>query len=132
MKKFLNRNDILLILDDKESFIHLNNYGIKDCHYMYITLVFVCQDLMYKPEKLRMITSNSLYQIVFHNTGDKCNLHAIFHNWKIPKEIFTQIIKNAYKNPYKYIVFSNDPKIPDNSRIRTGIFPNKAMYVYAY
>ena len=79
-----------------------------------------------------MITSNSLYQIVFHNIGDEHNLHAIFHNQKIPKKIFTQIISDMYKNPHDYIIFNNDPKNPDNSRIRTGIFPKEAMYVYVY
>ena len=35
-----------------------------------------------------------------------------------------------YKNPYDYTIFDNDPKNPDNTRIRTGIFPYEAMYIY--
>ena len=79
-----------------------------------------------------MITSNSLYQVVFHNIGDERNLYAMFHNRKIPKKIFVQIVKDAFQNPYDYIVFDNNPKNPDNCRITIGIFPNESLYVYFY
>ena len=80
-------NNALLILDDlmfvatdcKEN---LNNYAMKDCHHQNIRVLFICQDIMYKNEKLRRIKSNSMYQLVFDNKGDRGNLHAIFHNHK--------------------------------------------------
>lgn len=79
-------NDILLILDNlmfvaannKDNLMHLNCFAIKDCYHQNISVIFVCQDTMYKSEKLRQVESNSLYEAAFDNKGYRRNLYSIF------------------------------------------------------
>ena len=130
--------NVLLILDDlmfvasgdKENLMKLNEYAMKDCHHQNISLVFISQDMMYGNEKFRQLRSNSLYQVLFNNIGDSRNLFSVFFNRKFPKSYFTQLIKEAFKNSYDYLVFDNDPKNFENTRIRTGIFPDEQCIVY--
>ena len=130
--------NVMLILDDlmfvasgdKENLNRLNEYAMKDCHHQNISLIFVCQDMMYCNEKFRQLRSNSLYQVIFNNIGDSRNLFSVFFNRKFPKSYFTQLIKEVYKNTYDYLVFDNDPKNFENTRIRTGIFPDEQCIIF--
>ena len=56
----------------------LHGYVMKDCHHCNCSLMFVCQDLTYKAEKLRMILSNINYMMVFQNIKDEQNLYNVF------------------------------------------------------
>ena len=68
----------LLILDDlvsvttdsKENLSKLNNYAIKDCHHENMSITFICQDLVYRNEKLCQGKNNSIYKVLFDNEGD--------------------------------------------------------------
>lgn len=46
-----------------------------------------------------MITSNSLYQVVFHSIGDERNLHAVFYNRKIPKKYILRLSEMFIRIP---------------------------------
>ena len=71
-----------------------------------------------------------MYQVVFDNKGDRRNLCAIFNNHMNTINAFWSVIYEAYWKPYDYLVFNNNPKNPDNLRVRMGIFPDKVTYVY--
>ena len=74
------------VCEDKEKLDKLHGYVIKDCHHYNCSLVFICQDLMYKAEKLRTILSNSNYVVVFQNIGDERNLYHVFQTQIIQKQ----------------------------------------------
>ena len=125
--------NVLLILDDlmfvasrhKDNLIKLNEYAIKDCHHQNISLIFICQDMMFCNEKFCHLRSNSLYQVVFDNKGDCRNLFSVFMNRKFSKKYFTKLTDEAYQKSYDYLVFDNDPRNHDNTRVRMGIFPDE-------
>ena len=62
--------DVTFLSNVEDNWNKLHNYVTKDCHHSNVSLIFVCQDLMYKAEKFRMISSNSNYVIIFQNVGD--------------------------------------------------------------
>ena len=74
-------DDLMFVaLGDKDNLTKLNEYAMKDFHHQNISLIFVCQDMMYCSEKFRQLRSNSLYQVLFNNIGDSRNLFLFFFN----------------------------------------------------
>ena len=69
---------------------------MKDCHHCNCSLIFVCRNLMYKPEKLRMILSNSNYVMVFQNNGDERNLYHIFQTRRLLKNSAKAIAQDVF------------------------------------
>ena len=118
------------VCEDKEKLDKLHGYVMKDSHYN-CSLIFVCQDLMYKAEKSRMILSNSNYIVVFQNIGDEHNLYHVIQTCRLSKNSVKAIAQDVFgENNYSYTVFDNVPSSPSNARIRTGIFENEPLFVY--
>ena len=97
------------VCEDKNKLDKLHCYVMKDCHHCYCSLIFVCQDLLYKAEKLRMILSNSNYIMLFQNIGDKQNLYHVSNAEIVAKDVFGE-------KRYGYIVFDVSSS-PCNARI---------------
>ena len=86
---------------------------MKDCHHRNCSLIFVCQDLMYKAEQLTMILSKSNYVVVFQNIGDEQNLYHVFQTRRLLKNSVKAIAQDVFgENNYGYIVFDNIPSSP--------------------
>ena len=105
------------VCEDKNKLDKLHGYVMKDCHHCNCSRIFVCEDLMYKVETLRMILSNSNYIILFQNIGDKRDLYHVFQTRRLAKDVFSE-------KKYGYIVFDNVPSSLCNGRIRTDILKN--------
>ena len=107
---FVFDNLTFVVCEDK-----LHGYVMKDCHDYNCSLIFVCQDLMCKAEKLRKILSNSNYVVVFQNIGDECNLYHVFQTRRLSKNSVKAIAQDVFgKYNYGYIVFDNVPSSPSN------------------
>ena len=73
--------------------------------------MFVCHNILYSDGKLIHLKSNSKY--------------LVFHNGKISQQEFCKIIDDVFRDSYKYLVFDNGPKNPNNATVRTNVFPHK-------
>ena len=123
-------DNLMFLSDVKDNWNKLHNYVMKDCHHSNVSLIFVCQDLMYRVEKFQMISSNSNYVIIFQNVEDEWNLYHVFQTHRLPKKLIKKITEGVFGNSGRYIVLDNILFCPPNARIWTGVFKDKPLFVY--
>ena len=125
-------NNLMFLLTNKASSTKfLNDLELKRCHHEKINVIFICQDLMYTSEKLRMLFSNSNYVVLFPNDSDKRNTKRVLRNRGLTGKTADNILKEAFMSwNYPYLILDNSQNCPENIRVRQGIFPDKNMYIY--
>lgn len=133
-----SHENTLIILDDlmtvvassKENTLRLDNFACRDAHHNNISVIFVCQNLMYGNGILRNSRVNSQYIVMFKNLADSRNMYTLMANKKIKRAVFSKVLAEINNTPYGYILFDNCVKGYDNARIRTNIFPDETTIIY--
>lgn len=137
IQKSTNENTLIILDDlmtvavsDKENLNRLDNFACRDAHHRNISVIFVCQNLMYGAGKLRNSRVNSQYIVMFKNLADHRNMYTVGENRKISRSKMSNILKDINSQPYGYLLFDNCVKGYDNTRVRTNIFPNEKTIIY--
>jgi hypothetical protein len=124
----------LLILDDlmSETDSNVANLFTKYAHHKNLTVIFIVQNLFPKGKHARDISLNAQYIVVFKNPRDKLQIQYLARqimprHSKDIVEIFDQVTSK----PHTYLLFDLTQSTHDALRIRTNIFPDETMHVYA-
>ena len=128
----------LVIYDDlmttaassSQNIMNLDNIASRDSHHDNMSVIFVCQNLMYGNGKLRNIRVNSQYHVIFKNLSDFRNAQLVASNRKIDSCVFSKILSEINDKQYGYLVFDGSPNGCNNTRLRTNIFPNECTTIY--
>jgi hypothetical protein len=128
----------LLVLDDlmvlagknKNNLENLDNIASRDSHHTNTSVIFVCQNLNYGNGRLRNCRTNSQYHAMFKSLTDSRDMDMIANNKKIPLSCMRKIVADVGQKQYGYVLFDGSPRSYDNTRIRTGIFPQDETIIY--
>jgi hypothetical protein len=128
----------LLVLDDlmvlagknKTNLENLDNIASRDSHHTNTSVIFVCQNLNYGNGRLRNCRTNSQYHAMFKSLTDSRDMDMIANNKKIPLSCMRKIVADIGQKQYGYVLFDGSPRSYDNTRIRTGIFPQDETIIY--
>ena len=125
-------DELMFLLTGKaSSTAFLNDLALKRCYHKGMNIIFVCQDLTYASEKLRMLFSNSNYIILFPNNSDKRNTKHVLKNRGLTRKKAENLLKEAFESKnYPYLILGNSRNCPENIQIRQGVFPDENMYAY--
>jgi GTPase SAR1 family protein len=135
MENFDIPSNSLLILDDlmSETNGDVANLFTKYAHHKNLTVIFIVQNLFPKGKHARDISLNAHYIIVFKNPRDKLQIQNLARQImpRHSKDV-VEVFEKATAKPHTYLLFDLTQSTPDALRIRTNIFPNETMYVYAH
>ena len=95
-----------------------------------MSVVFICQNLMYGNEKLCNSRVNSQYHLLFINIADFRNMYTISDNRKIKHAVFNNVLANVNHVPYGYLLFDNCTNSFGDARVRTNIFPGENAIIH--
>lgn len=125
----------LIILDDlmSETNVVINDLFIKHSHHKSLTVIFIVQNLFPKGKHSRNISLNSHYLVVFKNPRDKLQIEYLARQI-MPRDskALVGVFEQATVNPHSYLLFDLTQSIPEALRIRTNIFPDETMHIYAH
>jgi adenylate kinase family enzyme len=125
----------LVILDDlmSETNGNIANLFTKYSHHHNLTVVFIVQNLFPKSKHARDISLNAHYIVVFKNPRDKLQIEYLARQImpRHSKDV-VQIFEEVTRKPHSYLLFDLTQSTHDALRIRTNIFPDETMHVYAH
>ena len=105
----------------------------KYAHHKNLTVIFIVQNLFPKGKHARDISLNAHYIIVFKNPRDKLQIEYLARQI-MPRHSkgVVQVFEEATRKPHSYLLFDLTQSTHDALRIRTNIFPDETMHVYAH
>lgn len=130
----IERNS-LIIIDDlmSETNRDISNLFTKYAHHKSLTVIFIVQNLFPKGKHARDISLNAHYLVVFKNPRDKLQIEYLARQI-MPRHSkgVVEVFEKATEKPHSYLMFDLTQQTPDALRIRTNIFPDETMHVYAH
>ena len=92
--------------------------------HLYLSVVFVSQNLFYAGKKCRTISLNSTFIVVFKNPRDQTQIrHLACQMFHPNHNSYKQPTKKKQKIPYRYLFLDFHPNSPEIARVRGNIFP---------
>lgn len=135
MNTFEIQENSLLILDDlmSETNADVSKIFTKFAHHKNLSVIFIVQNLFPKGKYARDVSLNTHYIIAFKNPRDKLQIQYLARQImpQYSKDII-QVFENATAEPHSYLLFDLTQSTPDALRLRTNIFPDETMNIYAH
>lgn len=126
----------LVILDDQMQKLSgkssLGELFTEGSHHCNLTVMFLIQNMFHQGKAMRDVSLNSQYMVVFKNPRDQGQIQslALQMNKKNPART-VDAYANATKEPYGYLVFDFKTGTIDELALRSHIFPDEQLVVYA-
>ena len=126
----------LIVLDDQMSEAGKSeeaaNLFTKGSHHKNITVVYIVQNLFDKGKAHRTISLNSHYIILFKNPRDQGQVRSLAQQ-VFPNQVkfFVNAFEDATRRDHGYLVLDLHPQTPDPVRVRSKIFANEELEIYA-
>lgn len=135
MNTFQIEENSLLILDDlmSETNADVSNLFTKFAHHKNLSVIFIVQNLFPKGKYARDVSLNAHYIIAFKNPRDKLQIQHLARQImpQYSKDVI-QVFENATSEPHSYLLFDLTQSTPDSLRLRTNIFPDETIHIYAH
>lgn len=128
---FDGKSNTLLIIDDLVSSTNSDivNLFTRGSSHLSISIIFITQNIFHK--KIRDITLNSTYLIIFKNFRDIGQFSALARQiWGSGYKFAIEAFTDATSRPYGYLLIDAEPTQDDNYRVRTNILPGQQTFVY--
>ena len=80
-----------------------------------------------------MLFSNANYSVLFPNKSDKRNIKHILRSRGFNAAEIKELLQLAFGETYRshpYLMLDSTVNVPENARIRQGIFPAEHLWVY--
>ncbi len=120
--------DTLLIIDDLmgEQDEKVTAWFTKKSHHHQTSVVYIVQNLFHK--KLRTVSLNTQYMVLFKNPRDKSQLKHLAHQMG-ERHVLEEAFADATKQPHGYLLIDLKQATPDHLRLRANFF-EEVQYVY--
>ena len=104
----------------------------KYSHHKNISVIFIVQNLFHKGAKMRDISLNSHYLVIFKNPRDKHQIYHLARQFKPDNsKSVLEAFQDATETPHSYLMFDLTQNTPEILRMRAHIFPDEQMAIYA-
>ena len=103
----------------------------KKSHHGNLSVIYIVQNLFHQSKDHRTISLNSSYIVLTKNVRDASQvIHLAKQIYPNNVKYFQQAYQMATAEPFSYLFIDLTPTCPDETRLRSGIFPNDKHYVY--
>ena len=111
----------------------VSNLFTKFAHHKNLSVIFIVQNLFPKGKYARDVSLNAHYIIAFKNPRDKLQIQHLARQImpQYSKDVI-QVFENATSEPHSYLLFDLTQSTPDSLRLRTNIFPDETIHIYAH
>ena len=103
----------------------------KKSHHGNLSVIYIVQNLFHQSKDHRTISLNASYLVLTKNVRDASQvIHLAKQIYPNNVKFFQQAYQMATAEPFSYLFIDLTPTCPDETRLRSGIFPNDKHYVY--
>ena len=103
----------------------------KKSHHGNLSVIYIVQNLFHQSKDHRTISLNASYLVLTKNVRDASQvIHLAKQIYLSNVKFFQQAYQMATAEPFSYLFIDLTPTCPDETRLRSGIFPNDKHYVY--
>ena len=103
----------------------------KKSHHGNLSVVYIVQNLFHQSKDHQTISLNASYFVLTKKVRDASQvIHLAKQLYPNNVKFFQQAYHMATKQPYSYMFIDLTPTCPDETRLRSGIFPQDKHYVY--
>jgi len=123
----------LLIIDDlmHETDERVTKLFTKGSHHLNISILYLTQNLFFGGKQNRTIALNAHYLVIFKNPRDSTQIASLSRQMYPGRSKFMiEAFADATAAPFSYLLIDLKPDTDEQHRLRTGIFPGDATYVY--
>ena len=125
----------LLILDDlmneagEDS--EVSELFTKGSHHRNLSVVFITQNLFHQGKKMRTISLNAHYFVLFKNPRDAGQIrHLASQLFPGQTKYLIDAYKQATSKPHGYLLLDLTQSTPDNRRVLSDVLPHEEGYFY--
>ena len=118
----------MIIFDDCMSEINpdFENLFCNLSHHMNCSIIFLSQNLFHQDKSYRTMSRNTQYFVIFNNDRDKLQFSILGKQYSPGNHLFIpQVLKEATKNPYGYLLLDFSPDTAPSVRALSHIFPHE-------
>ena len=103
----------------------------KKSHHGNLSVIYIVQNLFHQSKDHRTISLNASYIVLTKNVRDASQvIHLAKQIYPNNVKYFQQAYQMATAEPFSYLFIDLTPTCLDETRLRSGIFPNDKHYVY--
>ena len=103
----------------------------KKSHHGNLSVIYIVQNLFHQSKDHRTISLNTSYTVLTKNVRDASQvIHLAKQIYPNNVKYFQQAYQMATAEPFSYLFIDLTPTCPDETSLRSGIFPNDKHYVY--
>ena len=103
----------------------------KKSHHGNLSVIYIVQNLFHQSKDHHTISLNASYLVLTKNVRDASQvIHLAKQIYPNNVKFFQQAYQMATAEPFSYLFIDLTPTCPDETRLRSGIFPNDKHYVY--
>ena len=103
----------------------------KKSHHGNLSVIYIVQNLFHQSKDHRTISLNASYLVLTKNVRDASQvIHLAKQIYPNNVKFFQQAYQMATAEPFSYLFIDLTLTCPDETRLRSGIFPNDKHYVY--
>ena len=96
-----------------------------------LSVIYIVQNLFHQSKDHRTISLNASYIVLTKNVRDASQvIHLAKQIYPNNVKYFQQAYQMATAEPFSYLFIDLTPTCPDETCLRSGIFPNEKHYVY--
>lgn len=125
---FRDSGGSMIIFDDCMSEINqdFENLFCNLSHHMNCSIIFLTQNLFYQDKTFRTMSRNTQYYVIMKNDRDKAQFSILGKQYSPGNHNFIpQILNEATKYPYGYILLDFTPETAPTVRALSHIFPHE-------
>lgn len=105
----------------------------KYVHHKNLSIMYIVQNVFCQGKKSRTINLNTKYMVLFKNPRDKLQITTLARQMYPGKtQFFLEAFEDATKSPYGYLLVDLNASMPEDLRLRTGLFPPDWPCVYTF
>ena len=112
-------------------FTKKSHHDLHSVIYKSLSVIYIVQNLFHQSKDHRTISLNASYIVLTKNVRDASQvIHLAKQIYPNNVKYFQHAYQMATAEPFSYLFIDLTPTCPDETRLRSGIFPNDKHYVY--
>jgi hypothetical protein len=127
------RNILILddLMDEAGEAPEVSELFTKGSHHRNLSVVFITQNVFHQGKKMRTISLNAHYLVLFKNPRDAGQIqHLATQLFPGQTKYLIDAYKQATSRPHGYLVLDLTQSTPDNRRVLSDVLPHEEGFFY--